>query len=169
MKNSNYNNHKNNNYKNNNYKKNNSGINMADLSNQLHQHLANRAVLEQEQDRLWNRVHNGYNCTYEMNRVDEKIGNNTYAIDGIIGKLIKAGWRSGRAYSMAVDYLKKEIARNQRIIASWEEKIRSVKRGDSWWIHPDGSHSCDCTSAYKYVAKKKRKVAETQRRLSQLL
>jgi hypothetical protein len=101
----------------------NNGINTADISNQLHQHLANRARLQQEQDRLWNEVKRGYIRTAEMSKVDKKIGENTYAIDKLIGKLISLRCRSGKAYSMAVSYLKSEIARNQRIIASWEQII----------------------------------------------
>lgn len=153
-----------------NFKKNqNNGINTANIGNQLHQHLVNRAKLEQEQDRLWSQVRRGYSRTSELDKVDKKIGDNTYAIDGLIGKLIAARCRSGKAYGMAVNFLKREIARNQRIISSWEQKIRDVLAGRSCWIDSSGRRHYDCTFAYRYVDKKKRKVAETQRRLSQLL
>ena len=155
------------NYKSNQNKKN--GINTVAIGNQLHQHLAERSRLQHEQDDLWNLIKRGYNRASEMNRIDEKIGNNTYAIDRLISQLIGARCRSGRAYSMAVDYLKHEIARNQRIIASWEQKIRDVQSGRSCWISSNGVRDYDCTFAYRYVSKKKQKTADTQRRLSQLL
>jgi hypothetical protein len=145
------------------------GINTAAIDNQLHQHLAERAKLQQRQDDLWNAVHRGYDRTTEMKKVDEKIGKNTYAIDQLIGQLVRARCRSGRAYSMAVDHLKQEIARNQRIIASWYGKIRDVQSGRSHWISPSGEISYDCTFAFRYVERKKQKTANTQRLLSQLI
>lgn len=151
----------------NNYR--NNGINTTAIGNQLHQHLAERARLEQAQDELWKVIGRGYNRSAEMNAIDKKIGSNTYAIDGLIDKLIRARCRSGRAYCMAIDYLKREIARNQRIAASWEKKIYSVEHGDSYWRKADGTIGYDCSGAYNYLANKKRKVAEAQRRLSQLI
>ena len=151
----------------NNYR--NNGINTTAIGNQLHQHLAERAILEQAQDELWKIIHRGYNCSAEMNAIDKRIGSNTYAIDGLIDKLIKARCRSGRAYYMAIDYLKREIARNQRIAASWEKKIYEVEHGNSRWRNADGTTDYDCSGPYNYLAKKKRKIAEAQRRLSQLI
>ena len=149
--------------------KKNNGINTADIDNQLHQHLANRARLQEEQDRLWDKVHRGYNCQSEMNAVDKKIGNNTYAIDALINKLIKARCRSGRAFHMSVGYLKNEIARNQRIISKWTNIINDVERGRSGLIRCDGHRHSNTTSLRGYVAKKKQKTAQLQRQLSQLV
>ena len=67
-------------------KKRNNGINTADISNQLHWHLANRARLQQEQDNLWHLVKSGRSCVTALDTVDRKIGENTYAIDGLIGR-----------------------------------------------------------------------------------
>lgn len=150
-------------------KKRNNGINTADISNQLHWHLANRARLQQEQDNLWHLVKSGRSCVTALDTVDRKIGENTYAIDGLIGKLIYAGCRSGKAYSMAINYLKSEIARNQRICSSWEKKIYDVQYGRSCWINSAGVRHYDSTFAYRYLAKKKQKTAQLQRQLSQLM
>lgn len=152
-----------------NYYNNKNGINTAAIGNQLHQHLAERARLQQRQDELWSQAKRGYNRAYEMGDVERKIGANTYAIDSLISKLIYARCRSGNAYSMAVTHLKREIARNQRIISSWEQKIREVQCGIRDWVDAYGNHFTNCDHAYNYVAKKKQKTAQLQRRLSELL
>ena len=146
-----------------------SGINTAVIGKQLRKHLDERARLQKKQDDLWRIIKQGYDRSYEMERIDELIGNNTYAIDSLIGQLVRAGCRSGQAYTMAVNYLKSEIARNQRIVSSWEQKIRSVQMRRSCWITSTGVKHYDCTNAYRYLAKKKSKTANTQRLLSQLL
>ena len=147
----------------------NNAINTGAIANQLSQHFINRVKLQQEQDRLWNLVKRGQSCATALKSVDRKIGENTYAIDGLISKLIKARCRSGKAYSMAVKYLKSEIARNQRIISSWDYKIREVESGRSHWIDASGRVHYDSTFAYRYLAKKKEKTAQLQRQLSQLI
>lgn len=152
-----------------NNKKNTNRINTYEIGKKLHKHLAERAKIEAEQDRLWADIKKRHiNRSAEMDKVDGRIGRNTYAIDKLIGQLIKAGCRSGRAHEMAVGYLKREIARNQRIVAKWERIIREVNRRESRLIDASGVHSYDTTSSKAYVAKKKRKIAECQQRLVQL-
>ena len=107
----------------NNTKKNTNYVNTAEIGNKLHKHLSERARLQQKHDQLWayiERTHCGR--TSEMNQIDAQIGANTYAIDKLIGQLAKAGCHSGKAHEMAVDYLTREIARNQKIAGSGKEK-----------------------------------------------
>ena len=167
--NQNRNQNRNHNKNKNNNRNNRSFVNTDAIYTQLNKHIIERVKLQQKQDALWSLIKRGYKREAEMNAVDKSIGDNTYAIDNLIGKLISVKCRSGRAYSMAVKYLKGEIARNQRIISSWVEKIRDVECGRSCWIRPDGSRDYDCTFAYRYVANKKQKTAALQRRLSQLI
>lgn len=153
----------------NNYKNNQNGINTAAIGNKLQQHLAERAKLQRQHDDLWSLIKRGYNRHGELKKVDSEIGKNTYAIDGLIGQLIKFRCRSCKAYSMAINYLKSEIARNQRIISKWLSDIDDVQRGRAHWINSRGAIHYDCTFAFEYVAKKKQKTADVQRLLSKLL
>ena len=147
----------------------NNGINTADIGNQLHKHIANRARLQQKKEELFSIVKR-YKCdrSSEISQITRQIGENTYAIDGLINKLIRAGGRSTKAHHMAIDYLKREIARNQRIVASRDTAVRKVQRGEWQYICSDGTVDHDVSGQMRYVANKKKKVAQLQRMLSQL-
>ena len=153
----------------NNTKKNTNYINTAAIGNKLHQHLVERAKLQQKMDELWE-VIKRYNCNRcaEMSQISRKMGENTYAIDGLINQLIRAGGRSTKAHYMAIDYLKREIARNQRIVASRDRLVRAVQRGETYYINSEGITHRDVSGQMRYVAKKKQKIAQLQRMLSQL-
>ena len=150
-----------------NQKKNTNRINTYELGNQLHKHLAERARLQREHDDLWTVIHRyGCNRSAQMDKIDSKIGKNTYAIDRIIGQLVKVGCRSGKAHSMAVSYLKSEIARNQRIAAKWTKSIGEVERREHPFRRSTGEIHYDTTNARNYLAKVKRKIASAQSWLS---
>ena len=143
--------------------------NTVAIANKLRQHLAERARLQQRQDELWSIIRR-YECdrSSEMSQISRQIGANTYAIDGLINQLIRAGGRSTQAHYMAIDYLKREIARNQRIVASRDNMVRQVQRGKMVYINSEGVIHSDVSGQMRYVAKKKQKVAQLQRMLSQL-
>ena len=144
-------------------------INTAAIGDKLHKHLAERAKLQQKQDQLWSVIKRDHrNHSSEMKRISDQIGANTYAIDGLINQLIHAGGRPCRAHYSAIDYLKREIARNQRIASRWEQNIREVRSGIRPFICSDGTITWDVSSAIRYVEKKKQKFGQLQRKLSQL-
>ena len=154
----------------NNTKKNTNYVNTAEIGNKLHKHLAERARLQQKQDQIWAYIKRTQcNRTSEMEKIDAQIGANTHEIDKLIGQLIRAGWHSGKAHSMAIGYLKSEIARNQRIASYRENHIKKVARGESYWVSSTGKTHTDNASQIAYVAKKKKKIALHQKMLSQLL
>ena len=143
-------------------------VNMEALGRELRKHLAERAALQEQQDRLWEVIKRGNNRSSQMRVITDKIGKNTYAIDRLISQLAKSGVRSGQVSRMAIGYLKSEIARNQRIVSGWEKTIREVERGRSHLIRSNGVEHRDTTNVRNYVAQKKRKIAEAQRYLNTL-
>jgi hypothetical protein len=153
-----------------NTKKNTNYINTAEIGKKLHQHLAERARLQQQHDELWVTIKR-WNCnrSSEMHAIDAKIGANTFAIDKLIGQLVRASGRYGKAHDMAIGYLKSEIARNQKIAAKREKLADDVDAGRTHYICADGTVSTSTSDQRKYVAAKKKKIASHQKMLSQLL
>ena len=143
-------------------------INTAALGRELNRHLAERAKLQEQQDELWVVIKRGNNRSAQMSAITSKIGKNTYAVDKLISQLARSGVRSGQVCTMAIGYLKSEIARNQRIVSHWEKTIREVERGKSCLVRSTGVEHHDTSNVRKYVAQKKRKIAEAQRYLSTL-
>ena len=151
-----------------NRRRNTNHVNTAALGRELNKHMAERAKLQEEQDRLWEVIKHGHNRRAQMDAITNKIGKNTYAVDRLISQLARSGIRSGQVCTMAIGYLKSEIARNQRIVAHWEKTIREVESGRSCLVRSTGVEHRDTSNVRKYVAQKKRKIAEAQRYLSTL-
>lgn len=124
------------------------------LYNRLRSAIETRVSWQDKQKELWVVIkRNNVNRSSEMNRIDKYIGDSTYEIDKLLGELTKHRQRHN-AMKLAYNYLTNEMERVSKIYYNRKEAMQKVDRGQSRWIHSDGSISyTNDKSTYNYIEK----------------
>ena len=143
-------------------------LNINALRSELRSSLQRRAKFQKEQDSLWDEVRRGYNRTTQLKCVNQQIGAETHKINCVITQLIRTGQMTSHDCSLARSYLQSEIARNQKIVSSWQKIISEVEHGRKSLINGAGITHTDTRSSRQYVTNKKQRIAEAQRLLAAL-
>ena len=129
--------------------------------------LNTRHQLDEEYKRRWQMVKNGRPQPEAMRSINERIGNQTHLIDGIIAKLAKDR-RDKAAVKMALDYLHIERSRVDGIIRSWQRTISLVERGKKILINEYGNKVSDTKGSKDYIVKKQHRLNRIDQMIASL-
>lgn len=135
-----------------------------DLYIELKRAINTRHKLDEEQDRLWEKVWKGAHKKEEISKITNKIGAQTYKIDCIIHKLLK-NKKNRKAIKLAIDFLEGERRRADMICRRWQRNIEKVKRGDAVFRNGNGQIINGLTNAKKYLKKKQLRMVEIDKLL----